>query len=186
MVSDEVQKAQSIVGTSPGRPALDFYRTPEEAVIALLKVEDFEGVIWEPACGDGAISKVLADYGNYVVSSDIHDYGFGTVVDFLNTNEIVDHIVTNPPFKHAQAFVEHALSSTNGKVVMLLKLSFLEGQKRASFFLRTPLKNVWVFSKRLQLHRNGEAEAYKNGGMIAFAWFVWEHGYEGRPQIGWI
>jgi hypothetical protein len=35
----------------------DYYPTPPEAVRALLGVEQFEGTIWEPACGDGAISR---------------------------------------------------------------------------------------------------------------------------------
>jgi hypothetical protein len=186
VVSDEIQKVQSIVGTSPGRPKLDFYRTPEEAVIALLNVESFDGIVWEPACGDGAISSVLKDYGVDVISSDIHDYGYGPVVDFLTTNETVDHIVTNPPFFIAQKFVERALASTTGKVAMLLKLAFLEGKKRKAFFEQNPPKKVWVFSNRITMHREGNEEAYKNGGMIAFAWFIWEHGHTGPTEIGWL
>lgn len=23
-------------------------------------------------------------------------------------------------------------------------------------------------------------------GVIAFAWFVWEHGNQGPPQLGWL
>jgi len=47
-------------------------------VRALLSVETFEGSIWEPACGDGAISKVLLAAGFDVVSTDLIDRGFGT------------------------------------------------------------------------------------------------------------
>jgi len=45
----------------PKRAAFEFYPTPPEATRALLSVESFEGDIWEPACGDGAISKVLIE-----------------------------------------------------------------------------------------------------------------------------
>ena len=37
----------------------DLYETPSEAVLALLEVEDLPDSIWEPACGPGAIVRVL-------------------------------------------------------------------------------------------------------------------------------
>lgn len=183
-----LQRAQSLVGVSKGRPADDFYVTPVRATEALLSVEDFEGMIWEPACGTGAISEVLISHFHDVISSDLLDKGYGTPnADFLKSDGIfVENVITNPPFRHAQEFVEQALSCTSGKVAMLLKLAFLEGGKRSAFLKTTPLKNVWVFSKRLKMSRNGDENAYPGGGMISFAWFVWEHGYQGRPMIGWI
>ena len=58
--------AQSIVGDRrEGRPEDDFYPTPPNAVYALLGAERFCGVVWEPACGDGAISKILNLVGEY-------------------------------------------------------------------------------------------------------------------------
>ncbi len=78
--------AQSIVGfsTDGGRPLDDFYITPPEATRALLAVENFGPRIWEPACGDGAMSEVLIAAGYDVVSSDLGDYGYGDPgVDFL-------------------------------------------------------------------------------------------------------
>src|ERR1700728_4159009 len=68
----------------PRRIPNEFYPTPPEAVRALLSVENFDGPIWEPACGEGAIAKVLAASGHEVVSTDRYSYGFGeTGVDFL-------------------------------------------------------------------------------------------------------
>ena len=61
----------------PRRVPHDFYPTPPEAIRALLSVETFEGSIWEPACGDGAISKVLLEAGHEVVSTDLIDRGYG-------------------------------------------------------------------------------------------------------------
>lgn len=182
-----MSRAHSIVGVSEGRPVTDFYRTPVEATKSLLSVETFPGIIWEPACGDGAISKVLLEEGYDVVSSDLFHYGYGVPgVDFLQSSETVTHIITNPPFKHAQDFVQMALNSTTGKVAMLLKLQFLEGKKRKTFFESSPLKTVYVFSNRLKLTRNGKDDEYKNGGMMAFAWFVWDHAYGGSPTIEWL
>ena len=180
-------KAQSIVGTSPGRNWHDFYPTPESATKALLRVETFPGTIWEPACGDGAISKVLEDFGYVVRSSDLVYRGYGEgEIDFLTfpKKASIDHIITNPPYKFAQEFIETSLLVITGKAAMLLKLSFLEGEKRRKMFQATPLARVHVFSKRLTMTRNGEE--MRSGGMIAFAWFVWEKGFIGKPTIDWI
>ena len=66
------------------RAPFEFYPTPPEATRALLSVEKFDGSIWEPACGDGAISKVLQKANYSVVSTDLINYGFGeSGQDFL-------------------------------------------------------------------------------------------------------
>lgn len=84
----------------PRRAPFEFYPTPPEAVRALLSVERFDGTIWEPACGDGAISKVLIEAGFQVVSTDLIDRGFGRGgCDFLkSTRPLAKHIITNPPY----------------------------------------------------------------------------------------
>lgn len=163
----------------------DFYPTPPEGTEALLQHEKFNGSIWEPACGDGAISRVLERHGYDVFSSDLVDRGYGeSGWDFLmEYQRQAPNIITNPPFKHAQEFAEKALILTTGKVAMLCRLAWLEGIARKEMFERTPLKTVYVFSKRLHMAKGGEEV---KSGMIAFAWYVWEHGYEGDPRIKWI
>lgn len=181
----KLRRALSIVGSSPGRPADDFYPTPPEATEALLRVETFEGQIWEPACGDGAMSRVLENHGHDVYSTDLIDRGYGVApVDFLTSTHRCANIVTNPPFTLAQPFVEHALSLTTGKVAMLCKLQFLEGAKRRKMFESTPLARVWVFSKRISLTRNGVK--MKHGGMVPYCWLTFIHGHVGPPALGWI
>lgn len=187
----KLKRAQSLVGTSAGRPDDDFYPTPPEATAALLAHEKFEGMIWEPACGDGAICRVLEDHGYTIKATDLNYRGYGVGdTDFLNQIEACNadanppNIITNPPFKLAEEFIWKSLSLTTGKVAMLCKLQFLEGAKRKKMFESTPLKTVYVFSKRLTMTRNGEK--MKNSGMIAFAWFVWEHGYTGEPTVKWL
>lgn len=164
----------------------DFYPTPPSGTHALLSVEAFDGAIREPACGDGAISRVLAASGYQVDSSDLVDRGYGrSRVDYLMDFSFADNVVTNPPFKLAEQFVRHALGRTERKVAMLLRLSWLEGQARRSLFETTPLARVWVFSKRLTMHRSGVAVS-TSGGMVPFAWYVWEQGHSGAPTLGWI
>src|SRR5256885_14004845 len=101
----------------PMRARYEFYPTPPEATRALLSVENFDGPIWEPACGRGAISMVLEAAGHQVVSTDLiqRDYGAGGI-DFLSQTEPrAKHIVTNPPYGRGlgDAFVRHALDLTH-------------------------------------------------------------------------
>lgn len=184
---NSVKRAQSIVGTNNdgGRPENDFYPTPPVGTLALLKSETFSGDVWEPACGDGSMSKVLESAGYSVISTDLEPRGYGVQGDFFfYASLLAPNIVTNPPFRLAQEFADRALTLGCEKLAMLCKLAFLEGQERGAWFPRTPLKNVYVFSERLMMTRNGEPQT--GSGMIAFAWFVWERGYSGKPMIGWV
>lgn len=187
-IDPKLKRAQSLVGTSKGRDFetdKDYYPSPPEAFEALLRVESFEGNIWEPACGNGVVSEVFKSHGFDVISTDLVDRGYGIGGhDFLTSPLVADNIVTNPPFTLAEKFVELSLQRTKRKVVMLCKLAFLEGAKRKLMFENTPFKACYVFSKRLSMTRNGEK--MKNSGMIPFALYVWEHGYTGAPTIGWI
>lgn len=179
------------------RETHDFYPTHPGATRALLAVERFAGGIWEPACGDGAMSRVLANAGHQVVSTDLVDRGFGEGGrDFLmEWGGLAPNIVTNPPFRWAREFVERALMLTapspfsaaepvTHKVALFLRLAFLEGIERMRLFAGTPLARVWVFSRRVPMVR-GKAHGDGDGnGVIAFAWFVWEHGHAGPPAGG--
>jgi len=103
----------------------DFYPTPPSGILPFLEKEKFEGNIWECACGDGAISKVLIDKGYDVYSSDLINRDYGeTGLDFLETNKKYDNIITNPPFKLSLPFVYKALESVNKKVLFYVELLF--------------------------------------------------------------
>jgi len=162
----------------------DFYPTPQGVTEALLRHEQFYESVWEPACGDGAISKVLAEAGYSVVSSDLIDRNYGDVDNFLTTDRRAENIVTNPPYSNAEEFVRKALSCTTGKVALLLPLKFLESERRESLFANSCLKRVYVFMDRIQIYKGGSV--VRGNGRTAYAWFVWEHGYDGPPTLGWI
>jgi ParB-like chromosome segregation protein Spo0J len=162
----------------------DFYPTPRGVTEALLQHEQFSASVWEPACGDGAISKVLAEAGYSVDSSDLIDRGYGDVEDFLTTERRAENIATNPPYSMAEDFVRKALSCTTGKVAMFLPLTFLESRKRESLLAGSCLKTVYVFIDRVSLYKGSSAN--RGGGRAAYAWFVWEHGYVGSPTLGWV
>lgn len=180
------KRAQSIVGYSDCRADNDFYPTPPQVTRDILEREKFEGNIWEPACGDGSMSKEIIRAGYSVHSSDLIDRGYGTApLNFLLHDVTFDNIVTNPPFNLITQFAYHALMYSRRKVVFLAKLAFLETIERKSLFENTPLARVYVYSKRIRLDKN-IVSGKTNGGMIAFAWFVWEHGYSGEPVLRWI
>jgi hypothetical protein len=188
-VANAISYVRGIIPDAENRERDDFYPTPPRATKALLSVETFEGGIWEPACGDGAISRVLEDAGYEVLSTDLIERGYGQAnIDFLlDWRTTTDNIITNPPFKHAQEFVEHALNRSRRKVAMICRLAWLEGQERRKMFESTPLKAVWVFSGRIPMQRGRQHEDGKDvGGMIAFAWFVWDHAHKGKPTLGWL
>ncbi len=189
-------RAQKIVGTNSalGRVRGDFYPTPPWATEALIAREKFSGGVWEPACGQGHISKVFTAHGHEVHSTDILDHGFGKPdVNFLISNALFaenhqrfPNIVTNPPFNVALEFLQMAKQWADVKIAFLLKTIFLEGVERYDMWQdkEFPLKKMYQFSRRVSFGK--EEGKLKGSGMIAFSWFVWEKGYTGEPTIEWI
>ncbi|WP_338466295.1 hypothetical protein RXV95_12070 [Novosphingobium sp. ZN18A2] len=164
----------------------DFYPTPPWATFALVDNEKFDGEIWEPACGDGTMARVIEAAGHRVRATDLYDRGFGTTgIDFLKTDVEVDNIITNPPFNAAEGFVAKSLQLTRRKFALLLRLAFLEGANRQkTIFLKTPPTRVWVFSERITFY---PANAEKRGsGTTAYAWFVWDKESIGSTELKWI
>jgi hypothetical protein len=171
----------------------EFYPTPPEAVRALLSVESFDGSIWEPACGEGAISKVLTDAGHRVVSTDRYAYGFGgTGVDFLaERTPRAKHIVTNPPygFGLADAFLLKALAltrKTGGKVAFLLNLASLCHPCRTDLWRKQPPADIYAIDGVVcwPEHRYGPVpEAFTRH---RYCWVVWTAERPDATRFGWL
>lgn len=201
MEQKKVLAGTNLAGMSTTRERVDndFYATPENAIRAILDVVKLDGSILEPAAGQGHISRLLREYYPYseLVSTDLiqREEKFGIAidggVDFLtyDYNRKFDNVITNPPFNLAQEFIERALELSNDKVIMFAKIQLLEGNKRREMFDNTPLKYVYVFSKRVNPLRNGE-ELDENGkpwaSTMCFAWFIWEKDYKGEPIVRWL
>lgn len=174
----------------------DYYSTDPKALESLLRFETFNHNVWEPACGGGALSEVLKSHGYNVLSTDLIDRGYGIGnIDFLTDDvrgvigdgQFDGDILTNPPYTCDLSFVKRALELVpeGHKVTMLLKLSFLEGQKRQKFYKTAPPKYVYVAVRRTKCFKNGEVIDTQAGAM-AFAWFIWEKGFTGEPTIRWF
>lgn len=164
----------------------DFYPTPPWATYALIDNENFRGEVWECACGDGAMSKVLMDGGSKVDSSDLYDRGYGDIgIDFLAAPRKAPNIITNPPFHSAESFVAAGLKTAQRKFALLLRLAFLEGANRTRTIFHTkPPSRVWVFSERITFYPKG-AEV-KSSGTTAYAWFVWDKDHVGGTELRWF
>lgn len=167
----------------------DLYETPPEAVTALLRAENLPGMIWEPACGPGSIVRALRASGRQVYATDLVDYDSPDQDqagwDFLMETQLplgVEAIVTNPPFKNGAEFVVKGLSLCP-KVIMLLRLAFLESEGRSTILDGGHLARVHVFRDRLpMMHRDGW-DGPKSTNTMAFAWFVWDSEHKGPTEL---
>lgn len=164
------------------RQAEDFYPSPPDVTHALLTVEGDRLTsfpqISEPACGDGAISKVLEEAGMKVQSSDLIDRGFGEVgLDFLATDSLQSRaVVTNPPFSLAREFIRHSLVDLQvDYLALFLQATFFQSAVNASLFEAHPPSAIypltWVPKFR------------SDGNFIKFAWFVWDRQRPGERRV---
>ena len=180
--------------TDKERQNEDYYATDPIAAEWLLKIEEIpkDKPIWECAAGEKHLSKVFEEYGYKVRSSDLivrtEDV---EQLDFLTSNETWDGtIITNPPYNQAVNFIQKAMESiTEGnKLIMFLKVQFLEGKSRKKLFEKYPPKTVWVSSSRITCAKNGDFEYMKaNGGSaVAYAFYVWQKGYKGDTILKWF
>lgn len=186
--------------TTKGREEDDFYATDPKALERLIKAtphifysaRELGTTIWEPACGDGNLSKFLVKNGFVVYSSDLKDRGYEEVkVDFLNCkiSKCPPIILTNPPYSLATEFIEHALEllPEGGLYIALMNISYLAGQKRFErVYSKGVLREVYIFSKRIECWRNNDRETYGGKAMADFAWYVFQKGYNGQPTLYWL
>jgi len=177
----------------------DFYATPAWVTEALARHIRFRGQIWEPCCGNGAMSTVLGRHGYQVVSTDIADRGFGTSgVDFLACRTVPEgcrSIVTNPPYgdsgSHAGQsrsstamlnFLRHALmltASVQGQLALLVRLQWIAGQRAAEVMSAAPFAAVIVLTQRILWFERGEDT---KPAQHHHAWVVFDHAHPpGQP-----
>lgn len=172
------------------REKMDFYATDPKAIDLLLEREEFSPSILEPACWMGHLSERLEQHYYLTHSSDIVDRWYGVVQDFFSYAEWYWDIITNPPYSLAQEFIEHSLKITQpwAKVAMFLKIQFLEGKRRKELFKKYPPKMVYVFSERVMCAKNWDFAGMKKswGSAVAYAWYIWENGWQWEPVIRWI
>lgn len=162
--------------------ATDFTPTPAPVARAMCELEPWGGRVWEPACGDGAISGEFFRRGYEVVETDLVPRGCGTRLDFLQCRELLaPEICTNPPFNIAARFIDHALSLDPDRVMMLLPLGWLQAvsEPQLGLVTRRGLARVRVSTRRIPFLRGGWDAGNGGGPVHKHALFVWERGFTG-------
>lgn len=165
-----------------------FYPTTPRFARALVELEDFPDGVWECACGEGDLSKVLAGYGGVdVVSTDLVDRGFGQGgVDFLKTKKLRrKDIATNPPFYAWLKFAQHAVDLGARKIALLGRLQLLENfAGRPDFFRSTRGWRVHYVGRSNMLPRGAADRG--GSGVIPTCWFVRDRRRRNvLPEIDW-
>ena len=193
----------------PERRQFDFYPTPADKVqhgLELVQQDLRESLgtglrtdprILDPGAGDGVWGRECAKLwpDSYLVGVELREgcydprYDHWITGDFHDPNvlatsahEEFDLVVGNPPYRHATHFVEKSLSLLRhgGRLLFLLRLAFLESQKRGTgLFLKSPPKRVVVCMRRPSFTGDGKTNS------TAFAFFLWEKGFQGETRLSW-
>ena len=145
----------------------DLYETPDwvtETLLDYLNVTlGLPRTIWEPACGNGAMVRVLETRFKKVYATDIDQ-------DFLTCPALLpgtDYIITNPPYGRMQdKFLDHALSF-GVPVCFLLRNEFDSGARRRRFFEKNFHAKI-VLTKRPRWIKGSTGAPRHN-----YAWFIW-------------
>jgi hypothetical protein len=174
--------------------SLDDFPTPPWATRALLEhvVKSKEALssmtCLEPACGRGHMALALAEYFGEVISSDVFNYGFGNVEDFLKSNhkeESFDWVITNPPFKLAEEFAKRSMKIARNGVAMLTRTVFIESVGRYNrLFEPTPPALFAQFTERVPMVK-GRVDK-KASTATGYGWLVWNKASTGATQLVWI
>lgn len=176
------------------RDSLDDFPTPPWATRALMEhiLDDKDSltdmVCLEPACGVGHMAKVLLEYFGEVRCSDVHPYGYGEVRDYLavpyETNSC-DWVITNPPFRLAEAFVLRSMAVARKGVAILARTVFIESVGRyQKIFLETPPTKFAQFTERVPMVK-GRLDK-KASTATGYGWLVWEKSNPSIPRLMWV
>jgi hypothetical protein len=174
--------------------SLDDFPTPPWATRALMThvIADCgpfgKQSCFEPACGAGHMARPLKEYFGKVRACDVHAYGYGGVADFLIAPfeaGSVDWVITNPPFRLAEAFVKRSLVMARRGVAILARTVFIESVGRyREIFESNPPSRFAQFTERVPMVK-GRLDR-KASTATGYAWLVWEIDRKTNPQLMWV
>lgn len=174
------------------RRSEDFYPTGQPEAMRGLLAHDGNlirrcGAVWEPACGDGALVKVMRDVGISVIASDLIDRGCPNSwqADFLTMKRSEGGaIITNPPYNLINArdghgrWLRHTLEMPGWTYCALL-LSWDWPAARANGLgaLLDAHPFSYCYLMRWKLDFTGEGSPPQRN-----AWFIWRRDWRGPPM----
>lgn len=176
------------------KSSLDDFPTPPWATRALL--EHIIGpkqlkrmTCLEPACNRGFMVEPLREYFKDVRASDIFDYGYGEVADFVGGaygDQSFDWVITNPPFKLAEDFFFEAKRVARRGVALLTRTVFIESVGRYErLFSKFPPTTFAQFVERVPMVK-GRVDK-KASTATGYGWLVWDMQQSGTvTSLGWV
>lgn len=185
------------------RRGLDFYPTAQPEAVRALMAADGDRIrrcnaVWEPACGDGALVRVMRAEGLKVCASDIVDRGCADswVADFYTCHRSRgEAIITNPPYDQINArdgrgrWLRHTLDMPGWSyLALLLSWDWPAAKQNGLGALLDARPFSWVYLLRWKLDFTGEGSPPQRN-----AWFVWDRedpratdGSRPRPDFRWL
>jgi hypothetical protein len=142
----------------------------------------------EPACGAGHMARVLREYFGEVRASDAYPYGYGATRNYLDVPyeaNAVDWVITNPPFRLAEQFVQRSLIVARRGVAVLVRTVFIESIGRyRDLFEKTPPSRFAQYTERVPMVR---ARLDRRASTATgYAWLVWEKHSVATPRLMWV
>lgn len=173
----------------------DFYPTEPACTEALYKflrehwLIHRNSLVIEPACGDGAISRVFEGHGHRVLSTDLYPQLDGAKVkNFLTEEFIIDEagtiVVTNPPY--AQPYIDQFIERINdmvhndGVVGALLMRNEVDCAKSRRVFFE---ENRYYFGKLVLNWRPRWIPDSTGSPRHNYAWYIWSTNNRDRSPI---
>jgi hypothetical protein len=122
------------------------------------------------------MARPLEEVFGKVIASDAYPYGYGAVRDFLAEPYgpgTADWVITNPPFRLAEAFIDRSLGVARGGVAILARTQFVEGVGRFERLFRERPPAVFApFTERVPMVRGRLDQSASTA--TSYAWFVWQ------------
>lgn len=174
----------------------DWYVEPKECSLALFDTEIFSGAVWDPACGIGRVvesakaSNIIAHGSDIIVRNEFCELQLNFLLAKGDEFEFTN-IVSNPPFGIAEEFYHHSMEllPNGGKLALILPMVWLSGFSKKRYWLpSSPLIKFYSISPRPSMPPGAviQAGVKAGNGTKDFAWFVWQKGYNGSAEVGFL
>lgn len=167
----------------------DLYQTPfsiTRHLVNSIEMPDKKEIILDPACGHGAILKVLKEEGfKKLHGTDLNHGEPG--VDFLRFTGSAPHIITNPPYSLTNDFIEKSYQVAERTFHFFLPLDYLHGLERYRRDLFRGLYSIGVLIRKPMLKAELRDDGKYSTGMQSYAWYSFSAKKKiKKPFIFWI